>query len=106
MTKSASSTVKRTLDLKAPPKISAEQRARLEALAKMPDDQIDYSDAPYLSDAVWVKAAGHLPEKKKQITLRIDEDVIAFFKDSGKRYQSRINAVLRAYVESLKKAHG
>lgn len=97
-----SNIVKRTLDLKKPPRLSAEQKARLDAVASMPDEQIDYSDAPGLQDAVWIKAAAELPHTKQQITLRLDAEVLAFFKDSGKRYQSRINAVLRAYVEAHK----
>ena len=40
-----SNIVKRTLDLKKPPQLSAEQKARLDAVASMPDEQIDYSDA-------------------------------------------------------------
>lgn len=95
-----SNTVKRTLDLKQRPTITNEQKARLDALAMMPDEQIDYSDAPYLPNAVWMKAAEELPSNKQQITLRIDAQVLDFFKQTGKRYQSRINAVLRAYVEA------
>lgn len=106
MKKNAGNTVKLTLDLNNPPPITNEQRARLEAVAAMPDEQINYSDAPCLSDDGWMKAAEHLPETKKQITLRIDSEVIDFFKDSGRRYQTRINAVLRAYVDAQKKAHG
>ena len=97
-----SSIVKRTLDLKNPPTLSAEQKARLEALALMPDEQIDYSDAPSYPEAVWRKTATDSPEVKQQITLRLDADVLAYFKGTGKRYQSRINAVLRAYVEAQK----
>lgn len=54
-----------------------------------------YSDAPYLPDAVWMKAAVS-PHTKKQITLRIDAEALEFFKHTGKRYQSRMNAVLRS----------
>ena len=82
--------------------MGAEQKARLDAVASMPDEQIDYSDAPYLPDAVWMKAAEQLPHTKKQITLRIDAEVLEFFKHTGKRYQSRMNAVLRSYVEAHK----
>jgi len=106
METSKSNTVKLTLDLNNPPQLTNEQKARLAAVAAMPDNQIDYSDAPYLANAVWMKAADRLPELKKQVTLRIDSDVIDFFKHTGKRYQTRINAVLRAYVEAQKKAHG
>jgi uncharacterized protein (DUF4415 family) len=96
---SKSNTVKRTLDLTKPPIVTAEQKARLAALAAMPDDQIDTSDAPFRPDAVWAKAVD-FPHAKKLISLRIDEDVIAFFKHTGTRYQTRINAVLRSYVSS------
>ena len=96
-----SSIVKRTLDLKKPPPLSAEHKARLDAVASLPDEQIDYNDAPYLPDAAWMKA-GQLPQTRQKITLRIDAEVLAFFKDTGKRYQSRMNAVLRAYVEAHK----
>jgi uncharacterized protein (DUF4415 family) len=94
--------VKRTLDLKLRPVLSDAQKARLDAVAAMPDERIDYSDAPSLPDAVWMKAATELPQTKQQITLRIDAEVLDFFRHTGKRYQSRMNAVLRAYVEAHK----
>jgi len=81
-------TVKRTLDLKQQPAITDAQKARLDAVAAMPD-------------AAWVKAA-ELPDVKQQITLRLDADVLDFFRHTGKRYQTRINAVLRSYVEAHK----
>jgi len=84
--------------------LTEQARARLEAVAAMPDEDIDYSDAPYLPDAVWMKAAAQLPHTKKQITLRIDAEVLEFFKHTGRGYQSRMNAVLRSYVEA-NKAH-
>jgi uncharacterized protein (DUF4415 family) len=93
---------KLTLDSKHPPPLTEAQHSRLSALAALPDDQIDTSDAPFRPDAVWMKAAEQLPHTKKQITLRIDAEVLDFFKDSGKRYQSRMNAVLRSYVEAHK----
>ena len=102
MSKNASNIVKLTLDPKNLLPLTEQERAQLEAVAAMPDEQIDYSDAPYLPDAVWMKAAAQLPHTKKQITLRIDAEVLEFFKHTGKRYQSRINAVLRSYVEAHK----
>lgn len=101
MPKKDSNIVKRTLDLKKPPHPTPEQRKRLDAVAAMPDNQIDYSDAPSLSHAVWAKAV-EMPHKKQQVTLRIDADILEFFKHSGNRYQTRINAVLRSYVEAHK----
>ena len=94
-----SNTVKLTLDLNNPPPLTPNERAELEAIAAMPDDQIDTSDAPFRPDAVWVKAVD-FPHSKKLIWLRIDEDVIEFFKHTGARYQTRINAVLRSYVSA------
>jgi len=102
MAASKSNTSKRTLDLKNLPPLSAEQKARLAALDALPDEQIDYSDAPFLPDAVWEKAMT-IPAKQ-QITLRIDADVLDFFRDTGKRYQTRINAVLRSYVQAHRQA--
>ena len=102
MSTKESNIVKRTLDLKKLPRLSAEQRARLDTVASMPDEKIDYSDAPSLPDAVWMKAATDLLHTKQQITLRIDAEVLEFFKHTGKRYQSRMNAVLRSYVEAHK----
>lgn len=96
-----SNTVKRTLNLKLKPALSDAQKARLDAVAAMPNDRIDYTDAPYLPDASWVKVA-ELPDVKQQITLRLDADVLDFFRHTGRRYQTRINAVLRSYVEAHK----
>jgi uncharacterized protein (DUF4415 family) len=102
MSTKESNIVKRTLDLKLRPVPSDAQKARLDAVAAMPDERIDYSDAPSLPDAVWMKAATELPQTKQQITLRIDAEVLDFFRNTGKRYQSRMNAVLRSYVEAHK----
>jgi uncharacterized protein (DUF4415 family) len=65
------------------------------------DEDIDFSDIPeqgpdFFSNAIlW-------PGPKKQITLRLDPDVLAFFRKTGRGYQTTINAVLRKYVESRK----
>lgn len=98
---SKSNTVKLSIDPKIPPLLTDEQKLRLAALAALPDEQIDTSDAPFRPDAVWVKAVD-FPHAKKLISLRIDGDVIDFFKQTGARYQTRINAVLRSYVEAHK----
>lgn len=90
------------IDPDNPPPLTDEQKARLDALRDLPDEAIDCSDAPYQPDAVWMRAADHLPHTKKQVTLRIDTEVLEFFKRGGKRYQSRMNAVLRSYVEAQK----
>ena len=48
----------------------------------------------------WSKAKLVIPEPKKPVSIRLDPDVLAFFKAQGKGYQTRINAVLRAYMEA------
>jgi uncharacterized protein (DUF4415 family) len=53
--------VRLSIDPKKRPQVSAEQKARLEAVASMPDQKIDYSDAPYRADAIWTKAAKKSP---------------------------------------------
>jgi hypothetical protein len=54
----------------------------LAALSTLPDDQIDTSDAPFRPDAIWVKAAD-VPHGKKLVSLRLDEDVLDFFRHTG-----------------------
>jgi uncharacterized protein (DUF4415 family) len=78
------------------------QRKRLAAVAARPDSEIDYSDIPRQTAAVqWTRPGALVPsENKQQITLRLDSDVLSFFKETGKRYQSRINAALREYVKA------
>jgi len=67
----------------------------------MTEQEIDYSEIPELGPDFFSEAI-RWPGKKKQITLRLDPDVLAFFRKHGKGYQTIINAVLRKYVESLK----
>ncbi len=102
----ANTTVKYTLDPNNPPKVTAAQRRRREALARKPDSEIDYSDIPRSpKNAVWTRPGALVPtENKQQITLRLDAEVLVFFRNTGKRYQSRINAALREYVNSHRTA--
>ena len=102
---SARNTVKFKLDTKNPASLTAEQRKRLSAVAAMPDADIDYSDIPKQTDPVqWTRPGALVPsENKQQITLRLDADVLGFFKSTGQRYQSRINAALREYMNAHRK---
>jgi uncharacterized protein (DUF4415 family) len=99
-------TVKFELDPKNPPALTTAQRKRLEALAARSDSEIDYSDIPKQTAAVKWSRPGALvsTENKQQITLRLDAEVVNFFKNTGERYQSRINAVLREYVKTHQSA--
>ena len=65
------------------------------------DKDIDHSDIPKQGADFFARAI-IWPGPKKQITLRLDPDVLAFFRKSGRGYQTTINAVLRKYVEVVK----
>lgn len=76
-------------------------------LAALPDDAITLTeDAPGTSPEDWAEAVAHrglpVPPRKTQIALRVDEDVLAWFKAQGTGYQTRMNAVLRAYRDAHK----
>lgn len=82
-----------------PPRLTASQKAALEAAP------IDYSDIPSQKGKKWTRPGALVSaENKQQITLRLDAEVLRFFKKTGDRYQSRINAVLREYVNAHKAA--
>jgi uncharacterized protein (DUF4415 family) len=68
-------------------------------LAEMNDESVDTSDIPELDDAFFEKAELRV-SAKQPVTLRIDEDVLAWFKSQGKGYQTRINKLLRQYMEN------
>jgi uncharacterized protein (DUF4415 family) len=72
---------------------------------RMTDSEIDYSDNPSLPDDFFDTAI-FWPGRKQQITLRLDPDVLAFFKKTGRGYQTTINGVLRRYMESRKRRAG
>jgi len=82
-----------------PPTLTPEEAAQLEATP------IDYGDIPELPDDFWVRHPPVRRENKRLVTLRLDADVLAFFRRQGRRYQTQINAVLRAYVEAQSSAH-
>jgi uncharacterized protein (DUF4415 family) len=77
------------------------QRAELKSLAALRDDAIDTSDAPELPDWSGAKRGLFYRPVKQQLTLRLDSDVVAWFKShatSDEGYQTRINRALRGYV--------
>ena len=65
------------------------------------DEDIDFSDSPKLGPEFFAHAI-IWPGPKKQITLRVDPDVLTFFRKHGRGYQTTINAVLRKYMEAQK----
>ena len=76
---------------------------RLKKIEEIQEKDIDYSDIPELDDSFWDNAEIEYPENKKPVTLRLDRDVLDWFKSTGRGYQTKINAILRSYVEAHKK---
>jgi uncharacterized protein (DUF4415 family) len=67
------------------------------------DRAIDYSETLELDNAFFEKAVLEMPEPKTLVTIRLDRDILEWFKKQGPKYQTRINALLRAYVEAKKR---
>ena len=67
-------------------------KAEIEARVTSDDDEADM-----VMD--WVNATVELPHPKAVLNMRIDKEVLDYFRQTGKGYQSRINAILRSYVE-------
>ncbi len=79
------------------PPLTEADRDRLRALAAKPDSEIDTSEIPEWTDEQWknaVRGRFYRPNKK-QITAKVDADVLDWLKSEGKGYQSRMNAILR-----------
>jgi uncharacterized protein (DUF4415 family) len=66
----------------------------------MPDSAIDFSDNPELDASFFENATLRMPEPKKPVSLRLDKDVVEWYKAQGPGYQTRINAVLRMYMQA------
>ena len=80
-------------------------RKELAALAAKPESEIDFSDIPATTEQDWRKAerGKFYRPVKQQLTVRIDADVLAWLKNQGRGYQSRLNHILRsAMLESAK----
>jgi uncharacterized protein (DUF4415 family) len=98
--------VHHAFDPARPPRLTAAQKAELEALASLPDDRIDTSDIPPLTEAFWKNAVRnpfYRPEKQ-QVTVRMDADVLAWLRAAGRGYQAKLNRILRqAMLEEIGK---
>jgi len=74
----------------------------------MTDDDIDTSDIPAVTPEMFAKAVVKrglkVKDSKAQLTIRVDRDVLTWFKSHGRGYQTQINALLRAYMEASKSA--
>ena len=76
-------------------------------LKSMKDKDINLSDSPELGPEMFARAIvrrGLKPvTRKAQLTLRLDQDVLDWFRKQGKGYQTQINSLLRAYMEAHKR---
>lgn len=82
-----------------PEPLTPELQAELDALAAMPDSEIDTAEMPPITD--WnnaVHGAFYRPVKRP-LSLRVDADVVDWFQRQGQGYQTRMNSALREYVE-------
>ncbi|NCC52096.1 MAG: 3-oxoacyl-ACP synthase [Spartobacteria bacterium] len=71
-------------------------------LAADSDDGIDFSDIPKLDSNFWKNATLKEPQKKDSVTMRLDHDVLTWFRGMGRGYQTKINTVLRSYMTATK----
>jgi uncharacterized protein (DUF4415 family) len=78
-------------------------KERLEQIEAIPDKEIDYTEIPQTDEAFWEKAELRMPQPKKGVYLRLDQDLLDWLKRQGPGYQTRINAILRSYMETHKR---
>jgi uncharacterized protein (DUF4415 family) len=76
----------------------------LPRLRSLKDEEIDTSDIPELDASFFQNAVVSMPSPKATVCIRLDQDVLEWFKSKGKGYQTRINALLRAYMEAQRNA--
>ena len=78
-------------------------KKRLKEIKNKPEGEIDYSEIPELTKAFWDNAKVETPTAKRAISLRVDQDVLDFFKALGRGYQTKMNSVLKSYVKAQEK---
>ncbi len=78
-------------------------RTDLKRIKKMKDSSIDYSDISETDEMFWEDAEIIFPSKKIHLSIRLDNDIIEWFKQYGSGYQTKINRVLRSYINTIRK---
>jgi len=101
MKKEASENIVR---VKGVQKLTEAQLENLKRLAERPDDEIDYSDIPEITDFSGFEVGKFYRPMKEAVTVRLDADVVHWLKRDGKGYQTRLNAILRREMEKSRKA--
>jgi uncharacterized protein (DUF4415 family) len=85
--------------VKGVPKLTEAQLESLKRLAERPDEEIDYSDIPEITDFSGFEVGKFYRPMKEAVTVRLDADVVHWLKRDGKGYQTRLNAILRREME-------
>ena len=83
--------------------MSSSMKQKPNKIEEIKDEDINYSDIPELDEEFWKNAVIEYPKKKRPVTIRLDVDILEWFKSMGKGYQTKINAILRSYYEAHKK---
>ena len=86
--------------------LKKKSRTNWAKLESMTDEEIDYADIPPLDDAFFTEGELRMPKAKPLISIRIDPEVLSWFKSQGPGYQTRMNAVLRMYMEAQERKPG
>jgi uncharacterized protein (DUF4415 family) len=84
-------------------KLARKHAKELAALARMPDEKIDLTDAPEVREWRGAVVGKFYRPIKSQVTIRVDADVLAWLKGEGRGYQTRINKLLREAMESKRR---
>ena len=77
-------------------------KSDLAKIDSLKDEEIDYVDSPELDDSFFARPLADWPARKESITIRLDSDVVEWFRSQGPGYQPRINQLLRRYVDAQK----
>lgn len=78
--------------------MGARQKAELAALAKLPDEAVDTGDIPEIADWRGAEIGKFYRPRKQIVTIRLDADILAWFKARGAKYQTAVNRALRDHV--------
>jgi uncharacterized protein (DUF4415 family) len=80
--------------------ISRKSKTDWNKVSKMKDAEVDTSDIPKLDKDFFVRAEIRLPKNKKMVSIRLDEEVLDWFKKQGRGYQTKINEILKMYMRA------
>ena len=83
--------------------MSPSNKTDINKLNNLKDKDINYSDVAETDAAFWKDAEVIYPSTKTHLSIRLDDDIVNWFKKFGRGYQTKINAVLRSYISNIDK---